>query len=375
MSGHHTGGPNHERWSLSGPGGNGLGLDRSLSQGSTGSQGRPYQERCVDPVEPLSVPRRGTTHKANPRDANGKEVEIQDFLPVPAESSSSSRMCECSPCASVAACRIFVCNVLTCGLFQRVPCLAPAESQSEEVKVARSTPSSAKKDESESGYTDVYIRGVKVDPIYLDDEPVFYKAPRQEQPRPFGLHKSGSVYLDEFGPGDEWSDDGVAGSGNVDSLISRKLLDLYSQFQIDELAKCTSDSVFLKRTSDISRLISDIVREHNLEEQDAECRLVHGIIRLSTRKSKKRPPVRRLETPADSGTETMKGSLSLTDSNYNDLDVQISKETPSDVLARQMRHNSDRANSSSSPTTFSPAYRETDSDSSGLPLLHRYPRT
>ncbi|XP_062385377.1 keratinocyte differentiation factor 1 [Sardina pilchardus] len=378
MSGHHAGGPNHERWSSPGPGDNGLALDRSLSLGSTGSQGRPYQERCVDPVEPLSVPRRGTTHKANPKDANGKEFEIQDILPVPAESSSSSRMCECGPCTSMAACRIFVCNLLTCGLFrlcQRVPCLAPAESQSHEVKVARSAPGSSEKDESESGYTDVYIGGVKVDPFYLDEEPDVYKAPRQEPPRPFNLHKSGSMYLDEFGPVDEWSDDGVAGSGDVDSLISRKLLELYSQFQIDELAKCTSDSVFLKRTSDISRLISDIVREHNLEEQDAECRLVHGIIRLSTRKSKKRPPVRRVETPADSGTETMKGSFSLTDSNYNDLDVQISRETPSDVQARKMRYNSDRANSSSSPTTFSPAYRETDSDSSGLPLLHRYPRT
>lgn len=264
----------------------------------------------MDPIDPLSVPR-GATHKANPRDANGKETEIQDFLPVPAEPSSSG-MCACGPCTSVAACRTFVCDLLTCGLYRlcrSVPCLAPAESQSQVVKVSRSAPSSPEKDESDSGYTDIYFRGQKVGPIYLDDEPVILKPPQQEQLPPFDLHKSGSVYLDEFGPGDEWSD------GDVDSLISRKLLELYSQFQIDELAKCTSDSVFLKRTSEISRLISDISREHNLEEQDAECRLVYGIVRLSTRKSKKRPPIRRVETPADSGTETMKGSFSFTDSN------------------------------------------------------------
>ncbi|KAL2080507.1 hypothetical protein ACEWY4_024300 [Coilia grayii] len=372
MSGHHTGGPNPEKWSLSGPGGNGVLLSRTVSQGSAGSQGRPYQERCVDPVEPLTT-LKGTVHKANPRDANGKEAEIQDFLPVPSESYSGT--CICTPCVSVVACRTFVCNVLTCGLYRlcrRLPCLQPAQSPSQEAKEPHSASGSSEREDSESGYTDIYLRGVKVDSIYLDDEPVAYRPPLQEQPRPFDLHKCGSVYLEEFGAIDEWSD---AGSGDVDALISRKLLELYSQVQIDELAKCTSDSVFLKRTSEISRLISDIVQEHKLEEQDAESRLVHGIIRLSTRKSKKRPPVRRLETPADSGTETMKGSYSLTDSNYNDLDVQISKETPSDVLARQMRHNSDRANSSSSPTTFSPAYRETDTESSGLPLLHRYPRT
>lgn len=311
MSGRHTGGPNHERWSPSSTGGNGVSLGRNLSQGSTASQGRPYQERCVDPIEPPTVPR-GFTHKADPKDANGKETEIQDFLPMPAEPSSSA-MCVCGPCASVAACRTFVCNLLTCGLYRlcrSIPCLAPAESRSQEAKVPRPTPSSPEKDESESCYTDIYLHGVPVDPIYLDDEPVIYKPPQQEQLRPFDLHKSGSVYLDEFGPGDEWND------GDVDSLISRKLLELYSQFQIDELAKCTSDSVFLKRTSEISRLISDISREHNLEEQDAECRLVHGIVRLSTRKSKKRPP-RRIDTPADSGTETMKGSFSFTDSNYS----------------------------------------------------------
>ncbi|XP_012686844.2 keratinocyte differentiation factor 1 [Clupea harengus] len=365
MSGHHTGGPNPEKWSLTGSGGNSL--EPTHSQGDSGSLGRPYQERCVDPIEPPSVPM-GTAHKADPRYANGKEAEIQDFLPVP-EPSSGTYMC--TPCVSVASCRTFVCSVVTCGLYRlcrRIPCLAPEESQSQEAKVpSSSAPSSPEKDESESGYTDIYFRGMKVDPIVLDDEPVFYRPPQQD------LHKSGSVYLDGFEAVDEWSD----GGGDVDSLISRKLLELYTQFQIDELANCTSDSVFLKRTSDISRLISDIVAEHKLEEQDAECRLVHGIIRLSTRKSKKRPPVRRAVTPADSGTETMKGSFSLTDSNSNDLDVQISKETASDVKARQMRHNSDRANSSSSPTTFSPAYRETDTESSGLPLLplDRYPRT
>lgn len=53
--------------------------------------------------------------------------------------------------------------------------------------------------------------------------------------------------------------------------------------QIEQLAKCTSDVSFSRKTNEISDLINSIAQDYNLEEQEAECRLVHGVIRISTR--------------------------------------------------------------------------------------------
>lgn len=52
---------------------------------------------------------------------------------------------------------------------------------------------------------------------------------------------------------------------DVASLITQKLLEVFSEFEINELSKCTSDSMFLKRSQEISQLISDIVQEHNIK--------------------------------------------------------------------------------------------------------------
>lgn len=110
---------------------------------------------------------------------------------------------------------------------------------------------------------------------------------------------------------------GSMSSREIDVLIFKKLTELFSVHQIDELAKCTSDTVFLEKTSKISDLISSITQDYHLDEQDAEGRLVRGIIRISTRKSRTRPQTTegrssRAAAPAttapDSGHETMVGS-------------------------------------------------------------------
>lgn len=82
--------------------------------------------------------------------------------------------------------------------------------------------------------------------------------------------------------------DDLCDSGtDIDSLITKKLLELYALHQIDQLAKCTSDSSFSRKTNEISELICSIAQDYNLEQREAECRLVHGVIRISTRKGKK----------------------------------------------------------------------------------------
>uniref|UniRef100_A0A8D2J124 Keratinocyte differentiation factor 1 n=1 Tax=Varanus komodoensis TaxID=61221 RepID=A0A8D2J124_VARKO len=135
-------------------------------------------------------------------------------------------------------------------------------------------------------------------------------------------------------------------SHQIDILIFKKLTELFSVHQIDELARCTTDTVFLEKTNKISDLINSITQDYHLDEQDAECRLVRGIIRISTRKSRKRRPVASSALPSqeenanqgnlpDSGNETMLASVVTSE---EDLSVQISVETTADVKARNMRH-------------------------------------
>ncbi|NXU86638.1 KDF1 factor, partial [Xiphorhynchus elegans] len=169
---------------------------------------------------------------------------------------------------------------------------------------------------------------------------------------------------------------GSMSSRQIDVLIFKKLTELFSVHQIDELAKCTSDTVFLEKTNKISDLINSITQDYNLDEQDAECRLVRGIIRISTRKSRVRPHISipasqshedkssRANAP-DSGNETMLESMVIS---QDDLAVQISEETPADVMARNMRRHS----SAGSPTSRDSSFQDTETDSSGAPLLQVY---
>ena len=288
-----------------------------LSQNS--SQRSSYQERCVDPVEDLlQIPEPKTVHKALLKDANGKESETIGFIPGSADSSSAVQTC--NPCTSPRSCRIFMCSVLTCGLYKVcqhsifAPCLAPNEGspdETEKVSLQSMKPGDNKEEDSTDWLGEVRIAGVKVDSPreYLDIETKSpsYVPPARSQTQPSNPSLHDSLRFDDWEDGEE----------DVDSLITKKLLELYSEYQIEELARCTSDSVFLRKSKAINQLINSLAEEHKMDEQEAECRLVRGIIRISTRKStKRRPPTSRVErTVSDSGNETMRESDSLSFSN------------------------------------------------------------
>uniref|UniRef100_A0A8C2B265 Keratinocyte differentiation factor 1b n=1 Tax=Cyprinus carpio TaxID=7962 RepID=A0A8C2B265_CYPCA len=303
----------------------------------------PYRERSVDPVE-IEIQHFGVRHKVN-KDANGNTTgpETVSFLPVKEEPVSGPYMC--GPCASVSSCRKLFCSVLTCGLYRvcrRLPCLVSSESPAPKAPVEiQSSPPQA-----ENGfYSDICIRGVKVDTSVIEEDidHVSFSTSKMEMDSP--------IYMSSL-----LEDDLINGSGmeDVDKLITQKLMEVFSEFEINELAKCTTDSMFLRRSREISQLISDIVEEHNMEEQEAECRLVREIIRISTRKSKKKPQVRPQELQRDSGNDTWNSKRNSQKSSFNSMSdgkLQISMERSDDIEARKLRNNSSRS--------FSPSLQET----------------
>ncbi|CAJ1083587.1 keratinocyte differentiation factor 1 isoform X2 [Xyrichtys novacula] len=343
------------------------------------SQRSSYEERCVDPVEDrLPTPEPKTVHKAHLRDANGKESETIGFIPGSADPPSATQTC--NPCASQRSCRTFVCSVLTCGLYrvcQRstlAPCLAPnksSEDEPEKISLRAVNTEDKKEEDTTDWLGDVRIGGVKVDSPkdYLDNE-----AKTQSYVASLSGHTQPSHHsLDESLRFDDWED----GEENVDSLIAKKLLELYSEYQIEELARCTSDSVFLRKSRAINQLINSLAEEHKMDEQEAECRLVRGIIRISTRKSTRKPVVsRRDKTLSDSGNHTMRDSDSFTFSNNDDdrsnPNIQISELTSSDLYAREMWRNNG-GHTSSSSSAYSPSHTKTNS--SGVPLIRTSVRT
>lgn len=366
MSAGNTGSLRH----TSGPGSYKHGPSRNSSQRSS------YEERCVDPVEErLPTPEPKAVHKAHLKDANGRESETIGFIPGSADPHSATQTC--NPCASQKSCRSILCSVITCGLYRvcqssvLAPCLAPKESSTDEpekISLHAVNTEDKKEEDTTDWLGEVRIGGVKVDSRdYLDVavKPVSYTSPTSSmtwthQP---SLHESMRF--------DDWEDN----VEDVDSLIAKKLLELYSEYQIEELARCTSDSVFLRKSKAINQLINSLAEEHKMDEQEAECRLVRGIIRISTRKSSKRPVVSRRErTLSDSGNETMKESDSFTFSNNNDYksnpNIQISELTSSDLCAREM-YRTNGGHTSSSSTAYSPSH----TNSSGVPLIQTTVRT
>lgn len=362
-------------------------LRRSSGHGSnrhapsrSSSQRSSYEERCVDPVEDrLPTPEPKAVHKANLKDANGKESETIGFIPGSADPPSTTQTC--NPCVPPSSCRTFVCSVLTCGLYrvcQRsilAPCLAPNESspdEPEKVSLQSVTPGDNKEEDGTDWLGDVRIAGVIVDSprecLVAEPKSTPYVPPSvsRTQPSHPSLHESMGF--------DDWED----GEEDVDSLITKKLLELYSEYQIEELVRCTSDSVFLKKSKAINQLINSLAEEHKMDEQEAECRLVRGIIRISTRKStKKRPHVSRMDrTLSDSGNETMRESDTFSFSNNNDYksnpNIQISELTSSDKCAREMWR-TNGGHTSSSQTAYLPSHSETNS--SGVPLIRTSVRT
>ncbi|KAL4629365.1 keratinocyte differentiation factor 1-like [Arapaima gigas] len=315
-----------------------------------------FQERSVD-LDPGPWPPK----KSVAGDANGHGSENIGFIPGSVESVRSTP--PCVPCAGLGqpGCQASVCCLLTCGLYRvcgrcvRVPCLV-AEGDTGEPAEPHLRPERPVLQEPKSlltgsfRYPDVQVAGRRV-PL----QPARTGSPKRVSSRTAPEKppvSRASVYsLDELSDGG--SEDGM----DIDSLITKKLLELYTQHQIEQLARCTSDSVFLSRTSHISQLIGDIQREHDLREEDAECRLVHGIIRLSTRKG---AGSRRDETLPDSGNDTM---VETTYSFHSNHDVRISEQTSSDRVARDMR-----ASSYSAPWPSPPA-SDSETASSGTPLL------
>ncbi|XP_073472261.1 keratinocyte differentiation factor 1 isoform X1 [Aquarana catesbeiana] len=229
-------------------------------------------------------------------------------------------------------------------------------------------------------YPDLKLMGVPVynrQPGVTDIETI--KEPPTPVPPPTLHSSSGDYYsLRESDP--ELSRlSGSLSSAEIDVLIWHKLTELFSLHQIDELARCTSDTVFLEKSSKITELISSLTQDYQLQEQDAECRLVRGIIRISTRKVRQRGTSNRGGEKGggqqqnsrnggkapDSGNESMQES-GLT--SQDDLDVKISQETSSDLVARNLR----RYSAPGSPFQKDDSLPDTETDSSGTPLLKVY---
>lgn len=138
-------------------------------------------------------------------------------------------------------------------------------------------------------YPDLKLMGV---PVYNRPPPGTDIETVREPPAPLPpptLHSSSGDYYSLRESDPELSRlSGSLSSAEIDVLIWHKLTELFSLHQIDELARCTSDTVFLEKSSKITELISSLTQDYQLEQQDAECRLVRGIIRISTRKVRQR---------------------------------------------------------------------------------------
>lgn len=305
-----------------GGGGRSSGSNKHGDPSRSSSLRSSYEERSVDPVP--ETPAIKSPHKAALKDANGEHSETVGFISSPVESSAATQTC--GPCASPRSCRTFVCSVLTCGLYKVCQrsilalCLAPEEPEEpKKVSLRDVKPGGDKEEDAEDWLEDLYIGGVKVQSPkeYLEVRTKPSPPRRQSavvaQPSLQSLPQSMQF--------DDWDDS----EEDVDSLISKKLLELFSEYQIEELARCTTDSVFLRKSKDINQLINSVAEEHKMDEQEAECRLVRGIIRISTRRStKKRPPhSRREQTPSDSGNDTMRDSETSSFSNNSKLDLGL----------------------------------------------------
>ncbi|NXM91179.1 KDF1 factor, partial [Oenanthe oenanthe] len=342
--------------------------------------------------------------RAELKDSNGREAETITFISGTAEAAPNQSFC-CSALAQAwNTYKAVFCCIVTCGgCFQDcsvcVPYPGPAETSMEDGKNGDyngrlpNSPSSSSPAEkngnqikkssmgSSFSYPDVKLKGI---PVYPNRSPSHHlesdscckellEKPfrnSMEKPAVPSSHRSSEEYYSFHESDVDISElNGSMSSRQIDVLIFKKLTELFSVHQIDELAKCTSDTVFLEKTNKISDLINSITQDYNLDEQDAECRLVRGIIRISTRKSRARPPLcsreRSRGAAPDSGNETMLESM-LT--SQDELAVQISEETPADVMARNMRRHS----SAGSPTSRDSSFQDTETDSSGAPLLQVY---
>ncbi|CAL8248204.1 unnamed protein product [Lota lota] len=366
--------------------------DRTVSRESNTSQesykDHNHGEHTQDPqhIYPSRYSENPHGRRGHTRNTNGRGSETIGFIPGSADHAPSNRH-DCGSCTSMgwSSCRALICCVLTCGFYgSREPCLPVNESNTDPPSKAGSEPRGTNGMDMSNPTCGVALEPTKpaAKPSKLPTSDSFrYPDVRigghtvvYPYPAPKHTHKSSkgnsqrpvsdtSVYSREDLDLDDLSDTGT----DIDSLITKKLLELYALHQIDQLAKCTSDSSFSRKTNEISELIYSIAQDYNLEKQEAECKLVHGVIRISTRKSKRnknpsiaapqRPHARSDGTLPDSGNETM------TFMSSDMPEVKVSELTSSDELARKMRYYSGRTLSSSS------YQHDTQMESSGAPLL------
>ncbi|XP_042649823.1 keratinocyte differentiation factor 1 [Tyto alba] len=349
--------------------------------------------------------------KADLKDSNGREAETITFISGTAEAPPNQSFCCSSLSQAWNTYKAVFCCIVTCGgCFQDcsvcIPYPGPTETSTDDGKngdyngrlpnsPANVSPTEKNGNQikkssmgSSFSYPDVKLKGI---PVYQNRSPSHhlesdscckellpekpFRNSIEKPPLPSSHRSSEEYYSFHESDLDISELNGSMSSREIDVLIFKKLTELFSVHQIDELAKCTSDTVFLEKTNKISDLINSITQDYNLDEQDAECRLVRGIIRISTRKSRVRPHI---SLPAsqshekssrgnapDSGNETMLESMVIS---QDDLAVQISEETPADVIARNMRRHS----SAGSPTSRDSSFQDTETDSSGAPLLQVY---
>lgn len=343
------------------------------------------------------------------RHVNGRGSETLGFIPGSADSPQSTNACGSCTSMGWSGCKALLCCVLTCGFCGSRDLCLPVNNESSTDHPSKADPeqphppngmpvskptcgipleSSIKPSKQPSKlppsdsfrYKDVRIGGQTV--VY----PTSSSGPKRtrtggkgDSQRP--VSNTSTIYSREDLDLDDLCDSGT----DIDSLITKKLLELYALHQIDQLAKCTSDSSFSRKTNEISELICSIAQDYNLEQREAECRLVHGVIRISTRKGKKnknsnsqaQEPVHQQPRAnwtndrgtllPDSGNETMTYTFN---SSEMEPEVKVSELTRSDELARKMRHYSGITDSSSSATAYSHYQHDTETDSSGAPLLH-----
>lgn len=256
------------------------------------------------------------SRKTHSRHTNGRGSETIGFIPGSADAAQGAPPA-CSSCTSLgwSGCKALICCILTCGFYgTREPCLpvqnesstdnptakfVEAESRPLSNGMAVSNPTcgipletrkpSELPNSDSFRYKDVRIAGKKV---HYQPGPT----KRSHSAVKSGSHKErmSSIYSREDLDLDDIDDSGT----DIDSLITKKLLELYKLHQIEQLAKCTSDSSFSRKTNEISDLIYSIAQDYNLEEQEAECRLVHGVIRISTRKGKNKNSYARNKDPS-----------------------------------------------------------------------------
>ncbi|KAL0984702.1 hypothetical protein UPYG_G00145600 [Umbra pygmaea] len=329
------------------------------------------------------------------RHANGRGSETLGFIPGSADSPQGTH--SCGSCASIgwSGCKALLCCVLSCGFYgSREPCL-PTNNETSTDQPSKTAPGQPQLSNGMSASNPVCSAPLQTkhpsklppsdsfryEDVRIGGQTVFYPAtssgPRRARTSGKGdiqrpVSNTSTIYSREDLDLDELSDTKT----DIDSLITKKLLELYALHQIDQLAKCTSDSSFSRKTNDISELISSIAHDYNLEQKEAECRLVHGVIRISTRKGKKNhryPQEPRTNGKNEGGTLPDSGNETMTypfDSSEMEPEVKVSELTSSDELARKMRHYSGPTIYSSSTSAYSPYQHDTGHESSGVPLLY-----